>query len=181
MWGLWKICNKNPKKTTTKTSSLAEASGKGGAKGGDDGRRWRSYLSGWRWEGLHTMSHDGFGPKSANTKRLQRCSCIHDFWRWLLWGEKSKNSQVESLWKGLQKALDYWPYNWHTCVWRVGVLNIPGQVHPQFQNPQICPPQALAETTFLWRIYCTNMLDVVLIHLEINFGVVQFRGAFFVG
>ena len=53
---------------------------KGGAKGGDDGRRWRSYLSGWRWEGLHTMSHDGFGPKSANTKRLQRCSCIHDFW-----------------------------------------------------------------------------------------------------
>ena len=68
------------KKTTTKTASLAEASGKGGVKGGDDGRRWRSYLSGWQWEGLHTMSHDGSGPKSANTKRLQRCSCIHDFW-----------------------------------------------------------------------------------------------------
>ena len=72
------------KKTTTKTSSLAEASGKGGVKGGDDGRRWRSYLSGWLWEGLHTMSHDGSGPKSANTKRLQRCSCIHDFWLRLL-------------------------------------------------------------------------------------------------
>ena len=31
-------------------------------------------------------------------------------------------------------------HKWHTCVWRVGALNIPGQVHPQFQNPQICPP-----------------------------------------
>lgn len=40
-------------------------------------------------------------------------------------------------------------HKWHTCVCRVVALNIPGQVHPQFQNPQICPPQALAETTFL--------------------------------
>ena len=170
MWGLWKICNKNPKKTTTKTSSLAEASGKGGVKGGDDGRRWRSYLSGWQWEGLHTMSHDGSGPKSANTKRLQRCSCIHDFWLWLLWGERRKNSQVESLWKGLPKVLDYWPYNW--CVWRVGALNIPGQVHPQFQNPQIYPP--VLRPRLRPHFFTAAICSMLRIHFEINFGVVHF-------
>ena len=67
-------------------------------------------------------------------------------------------------------------HKWHTCVWRVGALNIPGQVHPQFQNPQICPSVLRPRLRPPFFDAFTDATTCLLIHVVNSFGNKLWRG-----